>query len=170
MCRKLTAFLTLLMAMAVAASANTLVYYKPGDQVADFSLELTDGGEFVLSENAGKIVVVDLWATWCPSCVNYSLPALSFIQDAYPDDVTVVAVNCGDPAADVKAFADDNGYDFPVAIDEELNILYNYFPTSGIPYTVFIDAEGRLYTTSLGGGDGMEQHYAEIIDEMLDAQ
>lgn len=168
--RKLTAVLALIMLTAVAASANTLVYYKPGDQVDDFSLELIDGGEFVLSENSGKIVVVDLWATWCPNCISYSLPALSVIQDSYPDDVAVVAVNCGDLEQDVKDFSEDNGYDFPVAIDEELNILYNYFPTSGIPYTVFIDAEGRLYTTSLGGGEGLAQHYAEIIDEMLAAQ
>lgn len=165
--RKLSIMLLIAMLLTSSAFASPMLYYAPGDKVADFTLELTDGTQFVLSENQGKIVVVDLWATWCPNCVSYSLPALSKLKAAYPDEVSVIAVNCGDPAQDVLDFCAEMGYDFPVAIDEEIEVLYGYFPTSGIPYAVFIDDDGAFYTSCLGGAADVYQHYEQVIEEML---
>lgn len=168
MIRKLV-LLVMAMMLTASALAGSVGFYLPGDQVDDFTLTLTNDEEFVLSEQLGKIVVLDLWAEWCPNCVNYSLPALAEIHEKYPDDVVVVAVNCGDPAQDVKDYAAEMGYEFNVAIDEYLDIMYNYFPVSGIPFTAFIDQEGKLYTASLGGGEGLTEYYLQIIDEMLAA-
>lgn len=169
MTKKLVGLVIALM-LAVSGIAGATGYYEFGDVVDDFTLQLTDGTEFVLSENLGKIVVVNLWATWCPNCVEYSIPTLAELLEMYPDDVAVVAVNCGDPAKDVETFAELNGLEYPIAIDEELDIMYNYFPVNSIPFTAFIDKEGRLYTASIGGGEGLTEYYAQIIDEMLAAE
>lgn len=135
--------------------------------VDDFTVTLLGGETFTLSEHLGKVVMVDLWATWCPPCVA-SMPGLQQLADEYAGRVVVLGVNCGDPGHIVEAFAERYGYTFPIAIDEELDILYNHFPTSGFPYTVFIDAEGRLFTTKLGGGADSYDALKEIIEAALE--
>lgn len=170
MVKKLIVLAMALMLMTSAMAGSMMGYYGVGDKVDDFTLTLTNDEEFVLSEQLGKVVIVNLWAVWCPNCVNYSLPALAEIQEMYPDDVSVVAVNCGDPAQDVKDYVDEHGYEYPIAIDEFLDIMYNYFPTNGIPFTAFIDKEGNFYTATIGGGEGMTDYYAQIVEEMLEAE
>lgn len=139
---------------------------EQGEEVPDFELTLTDDSAIKLSDSLGKIVIVDLWASWCPPCVNFSMPALDQIAQEYPDDVTVISVNCGESADKVRQFALDRGYTLNVAIDEEMNILYNYFPTNGIPYCAFIDREGRLYTTVVGANTDIYDRYKELIEEI----
>ncbi len=58
-------------------------------------------------------------------------------------------VNCGDDAGTVKDFVEENGYTFPVVLDEEYSISMLY-PTNSIPYTVVVDAEGRVTHISTG--------------------
>ena len=102
--------IAMMLVLSAAALADPMGLYQAGDQISDFTLELTDGEEFVLSEQVGKVVVVDLWATWCPNCVEYSIPALAYLHANYPEDVAVVAVNCGDPAEDVKAYVENMSF------------------------------------------------------------
>lgn len=149
---------------AVQPTAEATPELQPVD---DFTVTLVNGETFTLSDSRGKIVVVDLWATWCPPCVG-SMPDLQRLADEYADRVVFLGVNCGDSASTVRSFVEKNGYTFPIAIDEKLDILYNHFPTSGIPYTVFIDAEGDLFTTHLGGGSGVYDDLKEIIEAALE--
>ncbi|MGI6239353.1 MAG: TlpA family protein disulfide reductase [Christensenellales bacterium] len=170
--RTMTALLVLALMLAPAALAETeglqieIQSVEVGELVPEFELLLTNGETFRLSEQLGKIVIVDLWATWCPPCVD-SMPQLQRIADDFPDDVVVLGVNCGDRAATVESFVERYGFTFPIAIDEDLNILYHYFPTSGIPYTVFIDAEGRLVDTHLGGGQNVYDLVKEKIEQIM---
>ena len=164
--RTLSALIALLLLIAPAAFAAEVPGVQAGDPVPDFELSLVNGETFKLSDYKGKIVIVDLWATWCPPCVA-SMPYLQQLADEYADQVVVLGVNCGDKAATVASFVEKNKYTFPIAIDEDLNILYNYFPSDGIPYTVFIDAEGNLAYTHLGGGDAAYDELKGIIDTMI---
>jgi len=159
--------LVLAIMLTATGFAGSMGYYGPGDKVDDFALKLAGGGEFVLSEYKGKIVVLNLWASWCSDCVDYSIPALAELSGMYPDDVAVVAINCGDAAGDVEDFAAGFAGGCPVAIDEDLDIMYDYFPTSSIPYTVFIDRDGRFFASCESNDDGACEEYAQIISEMM---
>lgn len=134
--------------------------------VDDFEITLINGEQFVLSEQQGKIVFVVMWATWCPSCVA-SMPALQQIADEYPDDVVILAVECGEPEAEVVDFVNFYGYTFAFAADEQMDFIINRFPSSAIPYTAIIDQNGALHTTHLGGGPNVHERFFEIIDELL---
>ena len=160
---KRIAVLLIALALMLPLAAFAL---EPGDEVPDFEVLLTDDSTLKLSDCSGRIVIVDLWASWCPPCVNYSMPALDMIARDYPDDVTVISVNCGETSETVKLFADLNGYGLFIAIDEEINILSNYFPTNGIPYCVFIDRGGRLYNSVKGANDGIYDTYKALIEEI----
>ena len=160
---KRTAVLLFALALMLPLAAFAL---EPGDEVPDFEVLLTDDSTLRLSDCAGRIVIVDLWASWCPPCVNYSMPALDRLAREYPDDVAVISVNCGETAETVQLFAELNGYGLFIAIDEEINILSYYFPTNGIPYCAFIDRGGRLYTTVKGAGESIYDTYEALIEEI----
>ena len=127
-----------------------------GDKAPDFTAELVDGSRFVLSENSGKVILINLWATWCGPCVE-EMPAFEKLNGEYGDDVKILCVNCVEPKEMVDDFVKDNGYTFPVAYDENGEINDRY-PTQGIPYTLIIGKDGVIRNIYLGSY-GMEQQY-----------
>lgn len=112
------------------------------------ALSSLDGRSVTLADFAGKPVVVNLWATWCPPC-RREMPALQQAQAAHPD-VNFVFVNQGEEAGVIAAFL----------ASEELalaNVLVD-LPSSvgaalgqgGLPTTLFFDAGGRLAGIRVG--------------------
>lgn len=139
-----------------------------GEEYRDFTAELADGGSFTLSEQEGKVILLNFWATWCGPCVG-EMPAFPRLIGDYGDQLSLIAVNCMEDADTVRAFLDQNGYTFPVALDEEGTVSALY-PTDGIPYTVVIGQNGRIAAIQLGAdtADKMYEHYCALIDGMLE--
>lgn len=139
-----------------------------GEEYRDFTATLADGSSFTLSEQEGKVILLNFWATWCGPCVG-EMPAFPRLIEDYGDQLSLIAVNCGEDADTVRGFLDQNGYTFPVALDEEYTVSALY-PTDGIPYTVVIAQNGRIVATQLGAdtADKMYEHYAALIDGMLE--
>ncbi|MBQ3514223.1 MAG: TlpA family protein disulfide reductase [Lachnospiraceae bacterium] len=138
-----------------------------GDVAPEFTAELVDGGEIILSEQKGKVVLLNFWATWCGPCVG-EMPAFERLAEEYKDRVVIVAVNCMEDESTVAKFVKENGYTFPVAYDVEGEICDKY-PSDGIPYTLVIDQEGVIQKIYLGAGDAEEQYeeYKKAIDAVL---
>lgn len=156
-------------AEAAADQGDGVIEFKPGMpikegvQAPDFTGELIDGTSITLSELQGKPVIINFWATWCGPCVK-EMPAFERLKDDFGDKIGIIAVNCGDDAGTVKDFVEENGYTFPVVLDEEYSISMLY-PTNSIPYTVVVDAEGRVTHISTGAldADTMYERYKEAL-------
>lgn len=133
-------------------------------QAPDFTVRLASGEEFTLSEQEGKVVLLNFWATWCGPCVE-EMPALEKIHTEYGDQVQVIAVDCGEEQAVVDSFLEETGYTFPVAYDEN-NEASSRYPVTGIPYTVIIGKDG-VVTQSFTGSMGAEAQY-ELYKEALE--
>lgn len=154
---------------AAADQGDGVIEFKPGMpikegvQAPDFTGELIDGTSITLSELQGKPVIINFWATWCGPCVK-EMPAFERLKDDFGDKIGIIAVNCGDDAGTVKDFMEENGYTFPVVLDEEYSISMLY-PTNSIPYTVVVDAEGRVTHISTGAldADTMYERYKEAL-------
>lgn len=118
------------------------------EQVPDFTVLDGEGNEVKLSDYFGKPIVLNFWATWCGPC-KAELPYFQNVYDTYGEDVHFLLVNLTDGSQEtvdgVKKFLDDNGYDFPVYYDTELEAAMTY-GASSIPQTFFIFADG----TALG--------------------
>ena len=134
-----------------------------------FSLKDTQGKLTHLSDFKGKIVVLDLWATWCAPCIA-SFPAMQKLVEKHPDVVFLfIAVDeKGDDAAKrVKNFMDKRKYTFRVLMDELSDgtsgqyVITSTYKPNGIPAKYFIDKEGKLRFTSKGFSTD-----AELVNEI----
>lgn len=136
---------------------------KEGNKAPDFTATLIDGKTVKLSDLKGKPTLINFWATWCGPCVG-EMSAFQRLEKDYGDKINILAVNSGEDADTVKDFIKSNNYTFPVALDENYDIATLY-PTNGIPYTVVVDANGKITHVSTGAldADTMYQRYKEAL-------
>lgn len=137
-----------------------------GDLAADFTVLDRSGKQVRLSEQFGKPLVVNFWASWCGPCC-YELPAFDTAAAQYADEIGFMMVNLTDGRSEtvdsVQAFLEENGYTFPVYFDttEEAAQTYSVF---SIPLTVFIRADGTVMDSHIGAMDEtMLQSYLEQL-------
>ena len=142
-----TALLLLLTATAFAEDAKTPM------GTPDMTLTDKDGNEVRLYDFAGKPVIINFWATWCPWCV-YEFPAYQALYEAYGDRIAFLMVDECDGYSETREkalqYVQENGYTFPVYFDEGKNYPYMNYGWTGIPGSVFINADGTVLDAQLG--------------------
>src|SRR5262249_49931851 len=108
----------------------------------DFALPLFDGGSFRLSEQRGRVVLINYWASWCPPCRDEA-PTLEAAWRAYRDrGVVLVGLDVWDSETDARAFLKEFGVTYPNGPDASGEILIDYGVT-GVPETYFVDRSGQ---------------------------
>lgn len=115
----------------------------------DFELKSIDGSLIKLSENRDKNVLLNFWYTGCGFCVT-EMPDLQKLQDAYPDDLLLLAINVGENKDEIEAFMDENKLSFTVLLDEDMLVAYDYGIRS-FPTTIAVNKKGEV----AGGYIGM---------------
>lgn len=124
-----------------------------GDLAPDFQLADLSGQVFRLSELRGKIVFLNVWATWCPPCrdempsmerLHRSLTGTDFVMLAVSEDAQ------GREA--VEPFVRQLGLTFPVLLDPD-GVIPKRFGVTGYPETFIIDRSGRIAQHLIGPED-----------------
>ena len=128
------------------------------------SFQDLEGNEVTVADLQGKVVLIDFWETWCGPCLQV-FPAMDSLQNEYPDDFVVVAVNLNDSDSleDVQNFKENNDYDFRYVLDT--NNVGDEVITLGIPFKVFLDPNGYLIKAELGLSGNDYQDTKEIIEQ-----
>jgi peroxiredoxin len=132
--------------------------------LALFDLE---GQENSLADYRGKVVLVNLWATWCPPC-KAEMPTLQAYYEAHQaDGFVTIAINDGDPEDAVKAFAQEYALTFPVWLDPEYEATEQAFKTSNLPSSFVIDRDGQVRLRWVGEIDRatLEKYVTPLILE-----
>jgi peroxiredoxin len=136
---------------------------KPG---ADFKLPMLEGADFALSNNRGKVVVLDFWATWCGPCVK-SLPGLVEAMAEFPaDKAMLVTVNQGETKDQVKKFIEARNLKMAVAMDGDQAVAKKY-GVEGIPHTVVIAPDGKVAFVKTGYEPDGDKKIAEAVRKAL---
>lgn len=112
-----------------------------GDAAPVFALSDDRGFPASLEQYRGRIVVMNLWASWCPPC-RAEMPDLQRLSDRYSDrGIAVVGVNEGESPQRARAFADSLAIRFPIWIDGAQRYGRTY-AALGLPTTVILDRHG----------------------------
>ena len=112
-----------------------------GEQLPDFTVQCVDGSSFSLSEQRGKVVVINLWATWCTPCVR-ELPHFDRLLRERPEEVAVLALHCPPVTTDVAAYLEDYDYAMPFAVDGDGSLGELLNASTVLPQTIILDADG----------------------------
>lgn len=115
----------------------------PGNLAPDFTLSTVGGQQMTLSGYRGRVVLLNLWATWCPPCLE-EMPSLEKLHREFKDrGLVVLAIASRDNFEDVETIRQKLGLTFPLLVDEQGKTAVEYLAT-GFPETFIIDAGGRL--------------------------
>jgi len=109
----------------------------------DFTLQDLSGKSHTLSDYRGKLVFLNFWATWCPPCRSEMPSMQKLYEKADKKKFVMLAVNAKEDVATVRAFAQKNGYTFPILLDPDYKISGKY-QVQAIPLTFLVDQQGNI--------------------------
>lgn len=114
------------------------------DAMPDFELQDLSGRPVRLSDYAGKAVLINFWATWCPPC-KAELPDLVELQRTHGGDrFTVIGVSLDQTGVSgVTDFVKEHGLNFPILMGNE-DVVIQYGNFRGIPTSFLLNAEHEL--------------------------
>ena len=121
-----------------------------GQQLPDFTLPCYDGTEFHLAEQRGKIVFINLWATFCTPCIN-ELPYFNDLYMAHEGDIAMLAVHPSMVTEDPAEYLADKGYDMPFATDDDNDTVAEIVgSTNTLPQTIVLNRKGEVVYNKIG--------------------
>lgn len=122
-----------------------------------------DGTAINFSENKGKVVLLNFWATWCPPCVA-EMPSLQKLYDEYGDRVEFVLIT-NEGFNIIDPFMTKRGLSLPVytAIDPVSDILQS----KSIPVTYLISKKGEIILSKTGAAKWHSDKVKQVIDNLL---
>jgi thiol-disulfide isomerase/thioredoxin len=135
-----------------------------GSAVPALTFDCLGGGTLDLTRAPGVPTVVNLWASWCTPC-RAELPLRQQLADAGGDRLRVVGVISKDGEPQAESFAADTGTTFPGAFDAEGELMAD-LGLNGLPFTMFLAADGRLVHSELGPVES-EAELRDLVEEHL---
>lgn len=125
------------------------------DKTAAIDFELKDqyGVKHKISDYKGKVIFLNFWATWCPSC-KMEMPDIQKLYEKYEkegDDSEVVILSISAPNTQneediegLKEFIEEKGYTYPVLMDDG-GYIFGAYGISSLPTTFMIDKNGDIF-------------------------
>jgi thiol-disulfide isomerase/thioredoxin len=110
-----------------------------------------NGRTWTSADFAGKVVVLNFWATWCPPCKE-EMPSLQTLHDISDSHTLVLAVNVNEPAARVARYAQSTGLSLPIVLDSKSEMVRR-FGVTAFPTTVLIGPDGQARWRIVGDVD-----------------
>jgi len=137
-----------------------------GDVPPAFVLPNLDGEDVSLDDFEGKVVVLDLWATWCPPC-REEIPFLIELYDEFEEqglEIVGVGLDQGG-ATDLAPFVDSYGIDYTIVVGNRS--VSEAYKVSGIPTTLIIGRDGRIAAKHVGFSNELRPEMRAEIEMLL---
>jgi len=130
----------------------------------ELTLKNLAGEEESLSDYEGQIVLVNLWATWCPPC-KAELPVLQEYYEAHADEgFVIIGIDYGEPETIVAPFVETARLTYPIWLDETVR-SGAAFKTGNLPSSFVIDRDGKVVLAWAGqiSRAMLEKHVTPVI-------
>jgi thiol-disulfide isomerase/thioredoxin len=114
-----------------------------------------------LAETKGKVLFLNLWATWCGPC-RMEMPSIQRLYDSMKDEVTFVLVSNEAPD-DVRSFMETEGYTMPAYTSDDTPP--DVLSTRGIPTTFIVSPQGEIVLRHVGSADWDKQEVRDFLTE-----
>lgn len=138
--------------------------------VLQTAIKTLDGNNFKVEDKKGKVVLLNLWATWCGPC-RAEMPDLIALQDKYRDnDFEIIGLNTSNESSEeIKSFAEKMKLNYTLAWtdDKLMSALMSISKFNGIPQSYLIDREGKLRGVFVGGGANVIGQVKETVNKVV---
>lgn len=156
----------LLTLAATFLAASVQAADAPKGPAPDFTLKSTAGQNVKLSDLKGKVVLINMWASWCGPC-RQEMPILDKLAKANKDaGLVVLGVNQDEEASERDAFLKDNGVSFQI-LDDSKHAVAGLLKSKTQPSSYFVDRAGNLVHVHEGFKSGDDAVYAATVKELL---
>ncbi|MGA7616407.1 MAG: TlpA disulfide reductase family protein [Thermoanaerobaculia bacterium] len=138
--------------------------------LSDWHANKLDGGTFQVADMKGQVVLLNVWATWCPPC-RQEVPDLIRLQKQFGEKglkVVGVSVDDGKDMEDVRKFVSNYAINYPVVLDPTSEIA-NKLQSTVIPISVLLDKEGRMVWYQQGSIIAGDPQLLSAIERTLTA-
>jgi len=152
-------------------SSHELPPVAAGNHAAEFSLKDLDGNVVSMASLKGKVIFLNVWATWCGPCRD-EMPSMETLYNEFKSngDFVMLAVSQDRQGKDaVRSYVDRNGYHFKVLLDPD-NTISEAYNVSGVPETFIIDRHGRIVAHRMGGFDWSSSDVRDALEQLLNAK
>jgi peroxiredoxin len=142
-----------------------------GKVATDFKLRDLGGHEVSLSSMRGKVIFLNLWATWCEPC-RREMPSIETLYEKFGKDKSFVILAVSEDSDGSKAVATyvkQSGYKFKILLDPR-NDVGEAYNVSGIPETFVIDRDGRIVAHHLGPYDWANPDIRDALQELINSK
>jgi thiol-disulfide isomerase/thioredoxin len=139
-----------------------------GSAMPEYSGKGLDGSTFSIKNELGRVVLLNMWATWCGPC-RAEIPVLQALQGKYgAKGFKVIGVSLDDSSAQstVRDFVRDRHIAYPVVLDPDGN-LANMFQATVIPTSVLVDRQGKILWRQVGALPENDSRLIAAIERAL---
>jgi thiol-disulfide isomerase/thioredoxin len=160
----------------VSAVPDVSIAGKAAEQVKnslpDFTIPTIDGRSIKLSDYAGKVLVVDFWATWCPPCRDETPHLARIARENGPRGVEVVGLHIDDRGKSsqqqIRDFAKTFGVPYTIGLaTDEMFIAYLGRDEDTIPQTLVFGRDGKLKAHLVGYGERESKALDDAVNRAL---
>ena len=138
-----------------------------GKPLADFTLPDLQGHAVQLAALRGKVVFVNVWATWCPPCVEEMPTIQQLYERLHGRGLAVLAVSLDALGAQVVApFMQSHRLSFPTLLDTK-NLVQRLYRTTGVPESFIVDKRGILVEKVVGPRDWAHPQLLAQFERLL---
>lgn len=147
---------------------HSLKTYSPREAAPALRLKDLDGKIVELSAYKGKVVLINYWATWCPPCRREMSSIERLSKKIQSKDFAVLAVDVGEDADAIEAFTSqmETPLSFPILLDTDSKAMQAW-GVAGLPTTYFIDRQGRIAYTAIGGREFDHPEIVRTVRKLL---